>query len=311
MWNPRAIALPLLIAAATCTTARGNEEEVRAALKAYSEAFNSRDMSKIVPAWAENATHVDRETGERTEGREKIQADIAAAFEASPSLLFEGRVDHVRMIKPDVASVDGETTFTAGDEPPIVTTFSAILVNQDGKWLIDSIEETLVPAAPTSTDALRELEWMVGSWVDEGEDARIEATVRWTPSEAFLLRSFTVDTPDGTLEGTQVIGWDPRSQQIRSWSFNSDGSFGDGVWSRSGDEWLIKSSQTLADGGAASGTYVLKMVDADTIEMELIGHEIDGEPQPAKPAVKVVRKPESASEAPKVDVPAPATGGAK
>ena len=65
------------------------------------------------------------------------------------------------------------------------------------------------------------------------------------------------------------------------------------------------------DGGAASGTYVLKMVDADTIEMELIGHEIDGEPQPAKPAVKVVRKAESASEAPKVDVPAPATGGAK
>ena len=51
----------------------------------------------------------------------------------------------------------------------------------------------------------------------------------------------------------------------------------------------IIGSQTLADGRAASGTYALTREDDNTISVQLIGHEIEGEPQPASDAVRVTR----------------------
>jgi len=285
------------------TQAGATEEEVRKALSDYVAAFNKQDLPAVAAMWSENATHVDRESGRRTEGRAAIQADLATAFKDQPESKLAGRVDRVRMIKPDVASVEGETTYGAAEEDPTVNAFSAILINQDGKWLIDSIEEMPLATPATPQDALAELEWLVGAWVDEGEGTRVESNIRWTANNAFLLRSYTATSDDGaTQQGTQIIAWDPRSKEIRSWSFNSDGSFGDAVWSRHGDEWLIKSSQTLADGDAASGTYVLKRIDDATMSMELVGHEIEGEPQPSKPAVKIARATPPAPAAP------PATG---
>ena len=64
-------------------------------------------------------------------------------------------------------------------------------------------------------------------------------------------------------------------------------------WSSSGDDWLIKSSQTLADGNAASGTYILTKVSDDEVTLKLIGHEVEGEPQPTGPAATLVRRPEA------------------
>lgn len=118
----------------------------------------------------------------------------------------------------------------------------------------------------------------------------METKFSWAPGGAFLVRSFKTQLADGVgYQGTQVIGWDPRASQIRSWSFDSDGAFGDGVWSRNGDTWTIQSTQTLADGGAASGAYLLTKVDDDTLTLRLVGHEVDGQPLPSRPAIKVVR----------------------
>ena len=122
------------------------------------------------------------------------------------------------------------------------------------------------------------------------QNVKVATTFRWTANQAFLLRSFNVETKEGlAMTGTQVIGWDPRGQQIRSWSFNSDGSFGESTWARNGDSWLSKSTQTLASGDVASGTYVLERLDDNSFTMQLVGHEVGGEPQPSGPSVKVVR----------------------
>ena len=85
-----------------------------------------------------------------------------------------------------------------------------------------------------------------------------------------------------------------RFETIRSWSFNSDGSFGDGVWSEVGDAWHVKTTQTLADGSAASGTFVMTP-DGDSMTVQLIGHEIEGAPQPSSDEITVVRKAEDSS----------------
>ena len=46
--------------------------------------------------------------------------------------------------------------------------------------------------------------------------------------------------------GTQRIGWDPVAGQFRSWDFDSQGGYSEGLWSRDGDRWIIKMSACCA-----------------------------------------------------------------
>ncbi len=268
----------------------GDEAAIKQMIGDYARAFNDRNLDGVIGFWSESGVHIDRETGERTEGREAIKADLAAAFEENAGATLHGSVDRVRMIKPDVASVEGEVIVSFQGEDPTQTRFHAILVSTNGKWMIDSIEESPIPVADSSYEALQELDWLVGRWVDSGEETRVDTAFRWGSNQTFLLRSFIVTTADGVaVEGTQVIGWDPRSKEIRSWTFQSDGAFGDATWSKSGDDWLVKSSQTLADGQASSGTFVYSKANEDEISIRLIGHEIEGEPQPSGSASSIKR----------------------
>ena len=285
----------LTIVAGWSNPVHGDEAAIRKDFAAYVEAFNKQDAAGVSALWSEKAMHTDRETGERTDSGKAIVDDIVAGFKTSPKAILAGHIDRIRMIRPDVASVEGGTTLSSPDSEPTVSVFSAIVVATENKWQIDSIEESAAAVPASATAALSELEWLIGEWTDESEAGKVKTTWRWSANQAFLLRSFVVENDEGVeQEGTQVIGWDPRAQQIRSWSFNSDGSFGDGTWSKNGEEWLIKSSQTTSSGGAASGTYVLARVDENTVTLQLVGHEVDGEPLPGSEAVTAVRVKETA-----------------
>ena len=290
MIKSKALVLALVVAVLSAKVVRADETAIRNFVEAYVDAFNKQNLDAVAAMWAEMGTHVDRETGDRTEGREAIRADLAAVFKNAAKTRLAGTVDRIRFIKSDVASVEGTTTTAQPDEEPSVSQFSAILVMQGDNWQIDSIEEMPVPQPATAYNALRQLDWLVGNWVDDSKDSPVISTFRWSKNGSFLIRTFSMGSGDqATQLGTQIIGWDPRGQQIRSWTFNADGSFGDGIWSKNGADWLIKSSQTLADGQAASGTYVLTEVDKDRLTLQLIGHEIEGEPQLTLEAVEVAR----------------------
>jgi uncharacterized protein (TIGR02246 family) len=270
----------------------------------YVDAFNKQDLDTVSAMWAEKAVYVDRESGERTEGREAIRADLTKVFKQAEKTRLSGAVDRVRMVTPDVATVEGTTTTTVPDEDPSINRFTAILVKQGDKWLIDSVEETPLEQPATAADALESLAWLEGTWVDDSKDSPVVSTIRWSPNRSFLTRSFSSkDGEEISLLGTQIIGWDPRSQQIRSWTFNADGSFGDGVWSKSGDDWMIRSTQTQADGGTASGTYVIESVKANSFRLRLIGQEVDGEPVPNSDPITLTRVPDA--EKPAKDAPKP------
>jgi len=149
--------------------------------------------------------------------------------------------------------------------------------------------------AATDDDAqsspLDELAWMVGTWVDEGENSKITTICSWTNNGYYLTRKFRV-TVDGEvdLEGTQMIGWDPIAGQIRSWTFDSAGGFGVGRWMRVGDRWLVRTAFTLAGGERASAINVITYVDQDTFRWQSTNREIGGELLPNIPEVTVVRQ---------------------
>jgi len=167
----------------------------------------------------------------------------------------------------------------------------------------DAAEPQQVTAEPdqgsTLAEPLESLQWMVGDWVDKGDDTTIVTKCSWTKNRKFLKRSFELKT-DGqvTLHGDQIVGFDPRSNQIRSWTFDSEGGIGEGVWIQDGNRWLVKSSFVLADGSRASSLNVYTYVDDDTFRWQSTNREIAGELQPSIPEVTVVRLAEDDDAAP-------------
>jgi hypothetical protein len=159
------------------------------------------------------------------------------------------------------------------------------------------VPETTAADNAAQASPLEALDWMVGTWLDEGEDATVVTECAWTKNRKFLKRSFKVKVDeDVTLEGDQFVGWDPLAGQIRSWTFDSEGGFGEGLWIQDGDQWLVKASFVLADGSRASSLNVYTHVNDDTIRWQSTNREIAGELQPNIPEVTVVRQQSQESE---------------
>ena len=153
---------------------------------------------------------------------------------------------------------------------------------------LETVTEDVAQNSP-----LEALNWMVGTWIDEGEDSTIVTECSWTKNRKFLKRLFKVKIDEEvTLEGDQFVGWDPVAGQIRSWTFDSEGGIGEGLWIQDGNRWLVKASFVLADGARASALNVYTHVDDDTIRWQSTNREIAGELQPNISEVTVVRQKE-------------------
>jgi hypothetical protein len=131
----------------------------------------------------------------------------------------------------------------------------------------------------------------VGDWVNEDENRSIEFNCHFTKNESFLVRSFQIATEkDVRMSGMQVIAWDQAKQVIRSWTFDSDGGFGEDTWTQSGNRYTIRAKYTLPDGGNASAINVFTFVDDSKCTWKSVSREIDGELQPDTDEVVLVRK---------------------
>lgn len=264
--------------------------DVRAQLKTYVDTFNRHEAKALVAFWTEDAVSVQEETGDRTVGHTELLAEFEQFFQDYPVARVAGTVEHVRFVGPDVAIAEGKITLVTGTDEPTQSAFTAVLKKQGDQWLIASSYERDLPVPATPYDGLKEIEWIVGTWQDQTEGASVFTTVQWSPKRTFLIRSYEATFADGEGEsGTQIFGWDPLAKQIRTWTFHSDGSFGDGTVSRNGSDWMIKMNQVHSDGRLASGTSVITRVDDDTIQVQKIGESLDGEPVPASEPVTVVR----------------------
>jgi hypothetical protein len=142
---------------------------------------------------------------------------------------------------------------------------------------------------------LKELEWMVGSWLDEDETATIQTDCAWTKNRNFLTRSFAVVAGDDVaMSGMQIVGWDPAAKQIRSWVFDSDGTFGEGKWTQKDNRWLIQQVGTLPDGSKSTAVNIITKLDDDTCTWQSVSRVVDGELLPNIEEVVVVRKTDAA-----------------
>ncbi len=203
----------------------------------------------------------------------------------------------IKFLSPNVAVESGTAYIIRPKEKPDESTYSALFVKREGKWLLDRVseEETAAPSPPPQTgyEHLKELEWMIGSWVDNDEDDRatIQTDCAWTKNKNFMTRSFAVVVRDQVnMAGMQIIGWDPVAKQIRSWVFDSDGGFAEGKWKRKGDHWVIQQTGTLPDGRKSSAVNIIKKIDNDSFTWQTVQRSVDGDLLPDVEEITIVRK---------------------
>jgi uncharacterized protein (TIGR02246 family) len=276
-----------------CADQAADEAAIRKNDEAYVAAYNRHDAKAIASMWSSEAVYMDPDTGEAAVGREAIEKVFAGTLANLKDAKLEIDVKSIKFVSPNVAIETGVARVIRPKTEPETSTYTAVNVKREGKWLLDRISEEEPPAPPPSNyEHLKDLEWMVGSWIDRDEQATIQTDCEWTKNKNFMTRSFAMVIGDRiSMAGMQIIGWDPAAKQIRSWVFDSDGGFSEGKWKRKDDRWLIQQIGTLPDGGKSSAINIMKKIDNDSFTWQSVERSVNGDPLPDVDEVLIVRKP--------------------
>lgn len=268
-----------------------DEDAIRKSGATYVEAFNSQDAKTIAGLWSPNAVYSNPVTGEEVVGRAAIEEQLAAIFAETKDAKLEVTVDSIRFLSPSVAVEQGTARVLRPGAEPDATVYAAVFIKSEGSWLLDQMSEKPAPVLRSNYERLKDLEWMIGSWVDEDENSSMESTAKWTRNQNFISQTFSVSVNgESDLSGIQLIGWDPVARNIRSWVFDSDGGFGSSTWKKKDNQWIIHSTATLPDGRISSDIRTITLVDEKTVTWQASSRELDGEILPNIAPIKLTGK---------------------
>lgn len=267
-------------------------DALKASAEQFEAAFNKGDSAAIATQLAENAEVVD-EDGNVVEGRENIQSRFAEIFKNYPKAQVAVEQNALRLLSPNVAVEDGYSATTLDpEESGSRSPYTIVHLKRDGKWLMASIRD--FPEDETETvahDELQPLAWLVGHWVDQSGDAKVETTCDWAEDGNYLVQEYVVRVR-GNQEsrGTQRIGWDPVHKTIHSWAFDQSGGFAESTWTPVDDGWVIKANGYTPAGVTASATRILTPLGADLFRLDSTQRLLGQELLPDQ-TVKVARRP--------------------
>jgi len=267
-----------------------DEAAIRKAAASYAEAFNKHDAKVLAEHWSPDAVYTNRSTGEEVVGRPAIAEQFTALFKEQPGLKVEVNVTSVQFVSPNVAIEQGTAKTLAPNAEPDETEYSAVNVKRDGKWLLDRVTDKSKEAAASHYEQLKVLEWMVGKWGTDADNAQVEVECNWTKNQNFLTRAFKISIDDDSFSGMQIIGWDPAAKAIRSWTFDSNGTFTDATCQQRKGRWFIRNRGTLPDGRTATMVNVMKPVDDNSFTWQTIERTAGGELLPNIDEIAIVRR---------------------
>ncbi len=297
----------------TAETKRQGPSSAETALRAVDEAFvrdYNKGDSKALAAYFTEDAEVIAADGERLQGRNLIEQRFVETFETSPGVKIALEIEGIRFLNPDTAKEEGRTLMTPAKGAPVYRIYTVLFVKRDARWLISSIREEADPLVRPH-ERLKDLEWMIGEWIDEGIDSEVRVDCRWSDDTNYLIRTFTVKRQGKpVMTVSQRIGWDPLARQIRSWEFDSEGGFGEGRWSRDGDRWIIKHTGVRPEGTTASSTNTMWRERPDLVRWTSTDRILGDEPVPNEETYVLVRvppPPRSRSKAQATPSPSPNT----
>jgi uncharacterized protein (TIGR02246 family) len=268
------------------------EDAIMQTLTALAEAYNKGDAAALAALWSENGIYVSHHSGETAKGRKEIEKEFAAQFAKGKKNQLQITVHSIRLITPEVASVDGSAQVTKPEDATFTSTYTMILVKMQGQWRIDNVRETELPTHASHHSHLKELAWMIGEWQHKNQDTEVRIVCEWFTNKNFMARHFTVlEKGEVQHQGMQIVGWDPVHKKIRSWVYEIDGSFGEGFWNHEGKSWTVKVAGVLPGGKKSTATQVLTKVDNNKYTWQIVARTLDNQVLPNVEAVTVTRVP--------------------
>lgn len=262
-----------------------DEKAVRLQADQFVKAFQAGDAKAIAALWAPDANLTTAE-GVQVEGRDKIQKLYADYFSQHGGQAMQVNIKSIRFPAPDVAIEQG-TAKVAGDGD-MQTKYTVVHIKKDGQWLMSDVTETACLAS-SSPDYLNELNWLIGDWTAESEKEKVHLKAHWVANKHFILCGFRQEGQEDNLTDAQIIGWDPEKQHIFSSIYSLEGGFGRAVWSRDGQNWVLRAWSVQPDGSRATAQYIFHPLDANAFTWRSCNRTMDGKPLPDTREIRVVR----------------------
>jgi len=259
-------------------------------IKANVQAFNNRDAAAIAAIWTAEGEYV-RNNGDTVRGRDDIQKGYAEFFKTlKGKSTLEVQSDSLRFTSADSA-VSQVTLRLKNDQGELVGSSwrDTTLVREGGQWKVAVVQEW--DRDTVQDDSMKDLEWLIGTWNMAANDRSVTTTYEWDENKVFIRGKYTVKEGAKVIEsGTQMLGRDNADGGIRSWVFQSDGGFGDGLWARDGKKWTVDFYGVTPDGKRLTATVIYVHVDANTFTWQSVNQAVDDQPIADSQPIKVTKQ---------------------
>jgi uncharacterized protein (TIGR02246 family) len=238
----------------------------------------SGNASSVSALWTENGTYID-EDGNVFRGRSALEKRFGSVFNESGKQQFELTPEKISFLSDNVAISEGTVLKKEGTESKPQTRFTLVFQNQDGTWLISQATETpITPLESTqSTEALKDLDWLIGSWKAERNGSSVRMTAEWAANKRFIHCTYEIQKPGEPLQkDIQIIGYDPTKDELVSWHFDSTGGFGYGSWYKRDNQWMIESTGVESDGRTSRAINIIQSLEPNTFSWQSVNRSVDG-----------------------------------
>ncbi len=266
------------------------DKDVRATAEAFLSAFNQGNAKAIANLWTVQCEYVD-ERGRVYRGRDVIEKEYAAFFAKNPGVQMDVAILSINPIGDTAAIEDGTTVVKrAGKGLVSVGYYTAVHVKEGDKWLMASVREHPAPSHSVHA-SVSDLEWLIGKWTATKEAKAVEFSFRWIANKKFLELEYTVRDKDTVARsGLQIIGNDPSSGALVSWSFDSNGGLGHGIWHTIPNGYIITSLGMRSDGARTVSTDIVSKKGGDGFTWQAVNRQVAGVKLPDAEAVVLTRK---------------------
>jgi uncharacterized protein (TIGR02246 family) len=257
--------------------------KLQSQMEAFLKAFESGDAERVASFWTADGELIG-DDGSVYRGRAAIAKTYRELFDTKEKRQAEIQKESLRFPSKDTAIEEGYFKVRVGKGEPTSNRYSVLHVREDGKWLMAVVREW-----PVETVSLHDLEWLIGTWVAKRDDVEVHTTYEWMWNKSFIRVQFTIRQKDRDLPGFQMIGKDATSGELRSWTFESEGGFGEATWSRDGKRWVLDAAGRLSDGSPLTATNILIPLDQNSFTWQAVKRSIGGDEVEDLPPVRVSR----------------------
>lgn len=267
------------------STRAADRAAILAASAEFARAFEKGDAAAAARHWTDQGEY-HSDTGETIRGRAALESAFAAHFKDHPKGVMDADVRSIRFPSRDTAIDDGVLRFRPnGPLLPRSTRYSTLHVREDGRWKIAVSREWAA-----GEDHLDDLAWLIGVWSARVDGAEVKSEFTWSHNKALIQNQFSrQEAGKPTVTGVQMIGLDPMTGRLRSWTFDNQGGRGEGLWHRDGNRWVVESVGAAPGREENRSANVLNRINDDTITWRSTYRTAGGADLPDAAPVRLTR----------------------